>query len=106
MLILCDGLLIMLKTESIKMSIIEKIQKLKGKCELKKEQLRNEKSNCRVIGLTLETRPDCIDFGIGNFILKLGATRVELGIQSTDDKVLKFVRRGHGTKESKNAIKK
>jgi len=58
-----------------------------------------------VIGLTLETRPDCVNLDIGNFMLKLGATRVELGIQSTDDKVLKFVKRGHGTKESKNAIK-
>lgn len=85
--------------------IISKIKKVKGKCELKKEQLKNEKSNCRVIGLTLETRPDCVNLSIGNFMLKLGATRVELGIQSTDDKVLKFVKRGHGTKESKDAIK-
>jgi len=84
--------------------IIGKIKKLKGKCELKKEQLKNEKSNCRIIGLTLETRPDCIDLDTGNFMLELGATRVELGIQSTDDKILKFVKRGHGTKESKSAI--
>tara|TARA_Y100000034_G_C6904801_1_gene419521 strand:- start:1704 stop:3374 length:1671 start_codon:yes stop_codon:yes gene_type:complete len=85
--------------------INEKVLKLKGKCDLKKEQLKNEKSNCRIIGLTLETRPDCVDKEIGNFMLNLGATRVELGIQSTDDKVLDFVKRGHGTKESKNSIK-
>tara|TARA_Y100000034_G_scaffold134632_1_gene203645 strand:- start:602 stop:2266 length:1665 start_codon:yes stop_codon:yes gene_type:complete len=85
--------------------IVVKMQKLKGTCDLKKEQLKNEKSNCRVIGLTLETRPDCVDVDIGNFMLELGATRVELGIQSTDDKVLKFVKRGHGTKESKYSIR-
>ena len=85
--------------------IIEKISKLKGKCELKNEHLRNEKSNCRIIGLTLETRPDCVDLNIGNFMLELGATRIELGIQSMDDNVLEFVKRGHGTKESKDAIR-
>lgn len=85
--------------------IIDKTLKIKGKCELKKEQLRNEKSNCRIIGLTLETRPDCVNLDIGNFMLELGATRIELGIQSTNDKVLDFVKRGHGTKESKGAIK-
>jgi len=85
--------------------VIEKILKIKGKCELKKEQLKNEKSNCRIIGLTLETRPDCVDLNIGNFMLELGATRIELGIQSTDDKVLEFMKRGHGNKESINAIK-
>jgi elongator complex protein 3 len=38
-------------------------------------------------------------------MLELGATRIELGIQSMDDKVLEFVKRGHSTKESKEAIK-
>jgi len=85
--------------------VIEKISKLKGDCNLKEEQLKNEKSNCRVIGLTLETRPDCVDLEIGNFMLGLGATRIELGIQSTDDKVLEFMKRGHGNRESIGAIK-
>ena len=85
--------------------IIDKILKIKEKCELKEEQLKNEKSNCRVIGLTLETRPDCVDLDIGNFMLELGATRIELGIQSVYDDVLEFVKRGHGTKESKETIK-
>ena len=85
--------------------IREKASKLKKECSLKKEQKKNEKSNCRIIGLTIETRPDCVNREIGNFILNLGATRVELGIQSLDDKVLKFVKRGHGVKESAGAIK-
>lgn len=93
------------KDEKRVRDVISKILKLKGKCELKKEQLKNEKSNCRIIGLTLETRPDCVDLDIGNFMLNLGATRIELGIQSTDDKVLDFMKRGHGNKESVEAIK-
>ena len=93
------------KDEERTKKILEKFLKLKGECDLKKEQLRNEKSNCKIIGLTLETRPDCVDLEIGNFMLELGATRVELGIQSMDDKTLEFVKRGHGTKESVEAIK-
>ncbi len=85
--------------------VIDKILDIKGKCDIKKEQLKNEKSNCKIIGLTLETRPDCVDLDIGNFMLELGATRIELGIQSTDDKVLDFMKRGHGNKESIDAIK-
>ena len=85
--------------------IIEKVSKLKKECDLRKEQRKNEKSNCRIIGLTLETRPDCVNKEIGNFMLNLGATRIELGIQSLDDDVLKFVKRGHGVKESAEAIK-
>ena len=85
--------------------IIRKVSSLKGTCGLKEEQKRNEKSNCRVIGLTIETRPDCVDIKIGNFMLDLGATRIELGIQSMDDEVLKYFRRGHGTRESVAAIK-
>ena len=34
-----------------------------------------------------------------NEILKLGATRVEMGVQSLDDKSLEFIERGHGVKE-------
>src|SRR3989344_8751247 len=93
------------KDEERTKKILEKVIKLKGECDLKKEQLRNEKSNCKIIGLTLETRPDCVDLEIGNFMLELGATRVELGIQSMDDKTLEFVKRGHGNKESIEAIK-
>jgi len=85
--------------------VIKKILEIKGNCDIKKEQLKNEKSSCRMIGLTLETRPDCVDLDIGNFMLELGATRIELGIQSTDDRVLEFMKRGHGNKESIQAIK-
>ncbi|MDD4353960.1 MAG: tRNA uridine(34) 5-carboxymethylaminomethyl modification radical SAM/GNAT enzyme Elp3, partial [Candidatus Nanoarchaeia archaeon] len=62
-------------------------------------QKRNEKAKHRIVGLTLETRPDYIDKNEINFMRKLGATRVELGVQSTYDGVLELNKRGHGKKE-------
>ncbi|MFA5994704.1 MAG: radical SAM protein, partial [Parcubacteria group bacterium] len=58
--------------------------------KLRLAQKKNETAPCRIIGLTLETRPDYIDAReIVNF-RKLGCTRVELGVQSIFDDVLKI----------------
>jgi elongator complex protein 3 len=63
--------------------------------KLLNEQRKNEKARHRIIGLTLETRPDYIDEKeILNF-RKLGCTRVELGVQSLYDDVLILNQRGH-----------
>lgn len=59
------------------------------------EQKKNEKAKHRIIGLTLETRPDLIDKNEVIRMRKLGATRIELGVQSIYDEVLKFNNRGH-----------
>ncbi|MFH1598586.1 MAG: tRNA uridine(34) 5-carboxymethylaminomethyl modification radical SAM/GNAT enzyme Elp3 [Patescibacteria group bacterium] len=66
-------------------------------------QQKNEKAQHRIIGLTLETRPDYIDAEEIAKMRKYGCTRVEIGIQHLDDKVLKLNRRGHGIKESVKA---
>lgn len=72
---------------------------------LLKEQKKNERTKQRVIGLTLETRPDFIDEAeIVNF-RHLGATRVELGVQSLFDDILQKNRRGHGVAETIHATK-
>ncbi|MFA6393511.1 MAG: tRNA uridine(34) 5-carboxymethylaminomethyl modification radical SAM/GNAT enzyme Elp3 [Patescibacteria group bacterium] len=60
------------------------------------EQKKNEKAKYKIIGLTLETRPDYIDEKELWEMRELGCTRVELGIQAIDDKILKLNRRGHG----------
>lgn len=86
-------------------SIHEKILKQKGKSTLIKEQTRNETSNIRCVGLTQETRPDFGMLEHGNFMLKLGTTRVELGIQSVYDNALKKINRGHTVKDSIKSIK-
>jgi elongator complex protein 3 len=68
-------------------------------------QKKNESAVNRCIGLTIETRADYCKKEHIKKMLKLGCTRVELGIQSTDEKILKKIKRGHGTKENISAIK-
>ncbi|UCD04427.1 MAG: tRNA uridine(34) 5-carboxymethylaminomethyl modification radical SAM/GNAT enzyme Elp3 [Candidatus Woesearchaeota archaeon] len=62
---------------------------------LKEAQKINEKAKNRVTGLTIETRPDYVN--IDRF-LELGATRIELGVQSIFPDILKKIERGHELK--------
>jgi len=72
---------------------------------LLKEQKKNEKAKHRIVGLTLETRPDYVDKKeIWNF-RNLGCTRVELGVQSIFDDVLVKNKRGHLIEASIEASK-
>lgn len=64
----------------------------------------NEKAKHRVIGLTLETRPDFITEEEALRMRKLGATRVELGIQTVYDDILKINKRGHTIAQAIKAI--
>jgi elongator complex protein 3 len=79
------------------------------------EQMINEISPLRIIGLTIETRPDYLDprkfekgcddqFKVIRFFRKLGVTRVQIGLQHTNDEVLKFVNRDCTDKDNRNAI--
>ncbi len=67
---------------------------------LEEAQLINETEKNRCIGLTVETRPDWFMEKEIDFALHLGATRVELGIQTVYDDILEFVKRGHTIRES------
>jgi len=65
----------------------------------------NEGASHRCVALTLETRPDlCTPAGVDD-LLGLGATRVEVGVQTTDDRALALVGRGHGSRESAEATR-
>jgi elongator complex protein 3 len=69
------------------------------------EQGKNETAKHRIVGLTLETRPDYVDEKeIWNF-RNLGCTRVELGVQSIFDDVLEKNKRGHKIEASIEASK-
>jgi elongator complex protein 3 len=65
----------------------------------------NEKAKHRVVSLIIETRPDYCEKKHIQQLLELGATRVELGLQSVYDEVLKKVRRGHSVETAKKAIR-
>ena len=67
---------------------------------LEDAQRRNEKAKIRCVGLTIETRPDWAKERHVDRFLVLGATRIEIGVQSVYDDVLKIVRRGHAVKDS------
>lgn len=73
--------------------------------DIKKIHKINEAASCRCVGLSVETRPDLINRAEIINMRKLGATKVQLGIQSTDDEILKLNCRGHTTQDSHKAIK-
>ena len=81
------------------------LQKPLRALSLKQLQKINEKASHRIVGLTLETRPDYIDEKEILQMRKLGATRVELGVQSVYDDVLKFNKRGHSVNETIKATR-
>ena len=64
----------------------------------------NESTVCRNVGLVLETRPDYITQEEVIRLRRLGATKIQIGVQSLDDKILELNRRGHSTKETKRAF--
>jgi elongator complex protein 3 len=65
----------------------------------------NEDSPNRVVALIIETRPDWCKSNHIEQMLQLGATRVELGLQSIYDNVQEATMRDHGLDETKRAIK-
>ncbi|MEK6986176.1 MAG: radical SAM protein [Candidatus Thermoplasmatota archaeon] len=67
-------------------------------------QSQNETARCRLVGLTIETKPDwCLEPHI-DLMLRLGATRVEIGIQTLDEGVLEATHRGHTLQESRRSL--
>jgi elongator complex protein 3 len=63
----------------------------------------NETASVRNIGTTFETRPDfCGPKETMNMLL-LGATKVELGVQSTRDDLLENMKRGHTVEDTVSA---
>lgn len=65
----------------------------------------NETATIHIIGLTLETRPDTITIDeITNF-RRYNCTRVQLGVQHTNNAILKKIMRGHTIERAYEAIK-
>ncbi|MFH1822439.1 MAG: tRNA uridine(34) 5-carboxymethylaminomethyl modification radical SAM/GNAT enzyme Elp3 [Patescibacteria group bacterium] len=93
------------KSKCKSQNYIAKVKTNNLKNTLLKEQKRNEKAKYKIIGLTLETRPDYIDEKELWQMRELGCTRVELGVQAISDKILKLNKRGHGVKEIVQATK-
>ena len=72
---------------------------------LEEAKLLAEKSKRRVIGITVETRPDyCKEAHVDN-MLNFGTTRVEIGIQTVYNEIYDLVKRGHTTADSIESIR-
>lgn len=56
--------------------------------ELERRQRANECTRHRVVGLVIETRPDAVTARSLHTIRRLGCTKVQMGVQSIDQRVL------------------
>ena len=57
--------------------------------EVEEQHRINETANSRVVGLVVETRPDEADINELVFMRKLGCTKIQIGIQTLDEEILK-----------------
>ncbi len=71
---------------------------------LEAAQRRNETAEHRNVGLVVETRPDHITPREIEHMRRLGVTKVQLGAQSLDDRILALNQRGHSVDDTRKAV--
>ncbi len=72
---------------------------------LAEAQRLNENAAQRNVGLVIETRPDAISPREVLHLRRLGVTKVQLGLQSLDDRILALNKRGHTVAEMRQAVR-
>ncbi len=72
--------------------------------ELELQQKMNETTDCRNVGLVIETRPDNISETEVRRIRRLGCTKTQIGFQSLQDDVLAKNKRGHDVAATRRAV--
>ena len=77
----------------------------RARLSLQEEQEANETAMIKIIGLTIETRPDQINLEEITRFRILGVTRVQLGIQHTDNLILNKINRQCTVETAIKAIK-
>ncbi len=78
----------------------------RARLTIAEEQELNVRARIHVVGLGIETRPDEISMAEIARLRGYGVTRVELGVQHTNDDLLRRLNRGHGVSASKRAIRR
>jgi elongator complex protein 3 len=68
-------------------------------------QRLNQQAPSRCVGLTIETRPDWVTPDEVIRLRRLGVTRVQLGVQSLDDRILALNGRGHNVEATRRACR-
>lgn len=74
-----------------------------GSDTLREAQARNVHAPHRNVGLVIETRPDLVDKPALAWYRYLGVTKVQMGAQSLDDRILRLNKRGHTAQETLEA---
>ncbi len=64
----------------------------------------NETAAHRNVGLVIETRPDAVSVREVVHLRRLGVTKVQLGVQSLDDRILELNKRGHTVADTRRAF--
>ncbi len=77
----------------------------KNATTIEEAQKYAETSKIRNVAITIETRPDYSKQKHIDFMLHLGATRVEIGVQSVYEEQLLLVKRGHTVKDTIEATR-
>jgi len=72
---------------------------------LRQAQRWNETAPHRNVGLVVETRPDWITPDEIVRLRRLGATKVQLGVQSLNDAILVANKRGHTVEQTRQAVR-
>ncbi len=86
-------------------TIFDKGDEIRPMKTIEEEIEENESSMCKIIGLTIETRPDKITKYELRRFRRYGVTRIQMGLQHTDDEILRKINRECTQREIKNAIK-
>ncbi len=73
--------------------------------ELEAAHRENEQAKCRSVGLVIETRPDYLDEAEAIRLRRLGCTKIQIGIQSMNEDVLRLNKRGHTVQRSRDALR-
>ena len=90
--------------EHIKNVIKNTICEIRPRLSMIEEKILNRTATTRVIGLTLETRPDEINKDELILFRSYGCTRVQLGVQHLDDNILHIINRKCPTTKTIKAI--
>ncbi len=85
---------------------IQWVEDIQYPATIQESQQINESAACRMIGLTVETRPEYVNDENCQFWRKLGVTRLEMGVQSLYDDVLEANKRWHSVEQSRQAVHK
>ncbi len=72
---------------------------------LEEAQVLNETAARRVVGLSVETRPDWLTPDEIKLIRYLGVTKLQVGVQAFDENILKKIKRGHSLDDVAQAIR-